>query len=144
MNSPGILLAILTMILWGFSPLLDKLAMRDLSPLAALTVRVTFAAVIVLVFGLFTGVGKELAHAPRHVFLLLLGSAFFGAVAGQALHYAALKYADASRVVPIAAAYPLTAALLAVLILHESVTWPRVVGAALIVGGVTMISLFGA
>lgn len=141
MNWLGIGLAILTMVLWGFSPLFDKLAMRTVSPLAGLTVRVMGAALMVGLFGTFAGVWKEIAHAPRHILLLLVGSALFGAVLGQATHYMALKYAEASRVVPIAAAYPLTTALLAAVLLHESVTWPRVVGALLVISGVALITL---
>ena len=142
MNSTGITLAVITMLLWGISPLLDKLAMREVSPLAGLTLRVMFAALMVGLYGIFAGVGKELAQTPRHIFLLLLGSAFFGAVAGQAAPFMALKYADASRVVPIAAAYPLASAALAVLILHEGLTWPRVLGALLVIAGVSVLTLF--
>ena len=144
MNWLGIGFAIITMVLWGFSPLFDKLAMRAVSPLAGLTVRVLAAAVMVGLFGTFAGVWKEISHAPRHILLLLVGSALFGVVLGQATHYMALKHADASQVVPIAAAYPLTAALLAALFLHESVTWPRVVGALLVISGVALITLFKA
>ncbi len=45
-NWVGIGFAFLTMVLWGFSPLFDKLALRTVSPLAGLTVRVMAAPVL--------------------------------------------------------------------------------------------------
>ena len=44
-----------------------------------------------------------------------------------------------SKIVPIAACYPLVTALLSVLVLKEGVTLSRVVGTALIVSGIWLV-----
>jgi transporter family protein len=58
---------------------------------------------------------------------------------GMWTYYAALKMEATSKIVPIAASYPLVTALLSVLILREEVTLPRVVGTAFIVIGIWFV-----
>ena len=86
---------------------------------------------------------REIAAAPRLAIGAMAGSALLGAALGQAAYYVALRHTDASRVVPVVAAYPLVAVLLAALLVHETLTWPKLLGAALIVGGVALIKIWG-
>ncbi|HEY3398020.1 MAG TPA: EamA family transporter [Armatimonadota bacterium] len=139
MSPTALIFAALAMLLWGASPLFDKLGMKDLSPLAGLTIRVVAAAAMVAIYSLAMGTWKEIAAAPRLSVLYLIGSAVFGATLGQAAYYAAIKHADASQVVPIAAAYPLVTLLLAVPILREGLTVGKGVGVLLVVAGVSLI-----
>ncbi len=134
--------ALLAAVLWGASPLFDRVAMKDLSALAGLTVRVVAAAVMVAVYAVFAGTWREIWVAPRSALLFLLGSAFFGAVTGQLAYYAAIRYDEASRVVPVSAAYPLITMVLAVLILREGLTVYKAAGAVLVVTGIVMIRGF--
>jgi transporter family protein len=134
--------ALLAALLWGASPLFDRVAMRDLSPLAGLTVRVVAAAVMVAVYAAWARTWKEISVAPRSALLFLLGSAFFGAVTGQLAYYAAIRYDEASRVVPVSAAYPLITMVLAVLLLREGLTFSKVAGAVLVVAGIVLIKGF--
>ena len=53
----------------------------------------------------------------------------------------ALERGDVSVVVPVAASYPVFTAVLAVIVLRERLTWRRVIGTAVIVGGVIAITL---
>lgn len=134
--------ALLAAILWGASPLFDRVGMRDLSALAGLTVRVVAAAVMVAIYAAFAGTWREISLAPRSAVLFLLGSAFFGAVTGQLAYYAAIRYDEASRVVPVSAAYPLITMVLGLLILREGLTVYKAVGAVLVVVGIVMIKGF--
>lgn len=52
MHPTAFLLALTAFLLWGCSPLFDKLGMRGLTPLAGLTVRVLAAAVMVGVYSI--------------------------------------------------------------------------------------------
>jgi len=54
-------------------------------------------------------------------------------------YYTALKAGATSKIVPISACYPLVTALLSVLILREGITFPRVIGTALIVSGIWLV-----
>jgi transporter family protein len=72
--------------------------------------------------------------------LLLFGaSGMMAGLLGMWTYYTALKMEATSRIVPIAASYPLVTALLSVLILREGVTLPRIFGTALIVIGIWFV-----
>jgi transporter family protein len=66
-------------------------------------------------------------------------SGMFSGLLGQWTYYKALKYAEASRVVPIVGGYPLIAFALAVLLLGESITAQKLGGAALVVAGIVLL-----
>ena len=51
----------------------------------------------------------------------------------------ALEQGDVSEVVPVAASYPVSTAVLAVIVLRERMTVRRIFGTAVIVGGVIAI-----
>ena len=53
----------------------------------------------------------------------------------------ALEQGDVSEVVPVAASYPVFTAILAVIVLRERMTVRRMLGTAVIVGGVIAITL---
>lgn len=69
-----------------------------------------------------------------------VGSAVLAGLIGQIAYYQALGHADTSLVVPITSAYPLIAAMASIAIFREPVTWPKLLGAALIVAGVVLVS----
>jgi len=58
---------------------------------------------------------------------------------GMWTYYTALKMEATSKIVPIAACYPLVTAFLSVLILKEGVTFQRIIGTALIVSGIWLV-----
>lgn len=143
MSSAAIGFALLAVLFGGAAPLLDKLALREISPLTGMTVRVVAAAVMMGLYGLAVGVGKQIAAAPRHVLWYLVGSALLAAVLGQFAYYAAIKQAQASQVTPLTAAYPLVTLLLAVPLLREGLTVTKALGALLIVAGVILLTAVG-
>ena len=143
MNPSALTYALLALVLWGVSPLFDKLGLARVTPLAGLTVRLLAAGVMGAVLATLAGTWRELAAAPRPALAWFLGSALFGAVLGQLAYYAAQRQEDVTRVLPIAAAYPLISAALAVLLLREGLTVPKIAGAALIVAGIVLIKVWG-
>jgi transporter family protein len=66
-------------------------------------------------------------------------SGMMAGLLGMWTYYEALKMEATSKIVPIAACYPLVTAFLSFLILKEGVTLPRVIGTALIVGGIWLV-----
>ena len=64
-------------------------------------------------------------------------------VLGQLALFKALKFGEASRVVPIAASYPLVTVILAALFLGEKLTVPKVAGVLCIVVGIGLVSGLG-
>jgi len=62
------------------------------------------------------------------------------AVGGLVVLYIALGTGEASKVVPVSAAYPMVTVVLSALALSESLTVARVGGMALVVGGVVLVT----
>jgi len=134
------LYALLTAMLWGFAPLFGKVGLKMVDPLLALGIRTFFVFLIVSFLVIFTGKAKELfALLPSKGAFYVSCEALFGAILGQLFYFYALKGGEASRVVPIASAFPLFTALFAFLFLGEKFQWPKFLGAVLIVGGMILL-----
>jgi transporter family protein len=134
-----ILLLIVTTLLWGFTPILEKVALTKVDPLVGVTIRSALVTAGLFVLTFLVGKGKALMEVDGRSFLLFGASGMMAGLLGMWTYYAALKMEATSKIVPIAASYPLVTALLSVLILREEVTLPRVVGTALIVIGIWFV-----
>ena len=71
--------------------------------------------------------------------ILIIMSGVFSGLLGQWTYYKALKYAEASRVVPIVGGYPLVAFVLAIFLLGESITAQKLCGVMLVVAGIVLL-----
>jgi len=141
MNTQALIAATVAMLAWGAAAVFDKFAMRGIaSPLVALMVRLTVATIAVYIYGIAVGVLPELRTVPRANLIALAIGGLLASLVGQQAYFTAIKYADASRVVPFTASYPVVAMILAVLILKEPLTVPRVVGTLMIIGGLMLVS----
>jgi transporter family protein len=134
-----ILLLIVTTLLWGFTPILEKVALTKVDPLVGVTIRSALVTAGLFVLTFLVGKGKALMEVDGRSFLLFGASGMMAGLLGMWTYYAALKMEATSKIVPIAASYPLVTALLSVLILREEVTLPRVVGTAFIVIGIWFV-----
>jgi len=134
-----LLLVVTAAILWGATPILEKIGLTKVEPLAGVTIRSTIAAVSLLILTLLLGRGRALIDVGGKAFLLFGASGLLAGALGMWAYYAALKMEATSKIVPISASYPLVTALLSVLILREGVTLPRVIGTALIVIGIWFV-----
>jgi len=85
------------------------------------------------------GKGRELIELDGKSILIFGVSGVMAGLLGMWTYYAALKMEATSKIVPIAACYPLVTALLSVFILKEGITLPRVIGTAMIVSGVWLV-----
>ncbi len=132
--------ALVTALLWGIAPVLEKAGLRgNIDPLVAVVIRsLTISFVGLLTMLMLNRLPQFSQISIKNVMLILLGGLIAGFFA-QWTYYHALKMGQASTVVPVAAIYPLVALFLSVLFLGESITWLRLVGVVLVVAGVILI-----
>lgn len=126
------------MFFWGISPALEKLGVSKLSPLTAVSIRSFFVAIILAVFFFSSGGYQEAAKYPRSIGFILLGGLFAGLL-GQLTYFTALKYGEASRVVPIVASYPVLTFIIGISLLGESLTPSKVAGVLLVSAGIFLL-----
>jgi len=141
MQANVIILLILTAILWGTTPILEKKGLETTSPIVGLVFR-NLAVIICVIAAVFiTGKTKEVLSTPPKTMLLFALTGIIAGFLAMLTYFGALKLGATSRIVPISATYPLVAALLGVLILGEQATLLRIFGTVLIIGGVWLVKV---
>lgn len=134
-----VLLLTITALLWGATPILEKMGLAKVDPLIGVTVRSAVVTAGLLILTFLLGKGKALMEVDGKGFLIFGASGLMAGILGMWTYYMALKMEATSKVVPIAACYPLITALLSVLILNEGLSVSRVIGTALIVSGIWLV-----
>lgn len=134
-----LILLLLTAILWGSSPILEKVGLRNTAPLIAVTIRSIGITVALLITLGCLGKIKELFNVEGKTIILFTISGIMAGLLGMWAYFGALKAGATTKVVPIAACYPLITAVLGVVILKENVTLVRLIGTFLIIGGVWLV-----
>ena len=134
-----ILLLIATTLLWGSTPILEKTGLARVDPLIGVTVRSAIVTAGLFLLTFLLGKGKALIELDGKSILLFGASGMMAGLLGMWTYYGALKMEATSKIVPIAACYPLVTVLLSVLVLKEGVTLQRVAGTALIVSGIWLV-----
>ncbi len=134
-----ILLLIVTALLWGATPILEKIGLAKVDPLIGVTIRSAIVTAGLLILTFLLGKGRALIEVDGKGFLIFGASGIMAGILGMWTYYIALKMEATSKIVPIAACYPLVTALLSFLILKEGVTLSRVAGTALIVSGIWLV-----
>jgi len=131
------LLALLTAVIWGFVPILEKAGLGKISPLVGLFWRClgVFLGVLILFLWQHKEIRASFSEVHSGMFLLII-SGFLAAVVGQVFFYTALKNGEASLVVPLAAAYPLFAFIFGVIFFGEHFTLAKAAGIGCIMLGV--------
>jgi transporter family protein len=134
-----ILLLTATALLWGATPIIEKIGLTRIDPLMGVTIRSATVTLGLSILILLSGKGKALMEVDGKGFLIFGASGLMAGLLGMWTYYIALKMGPTSKIVPIAACYPLVTSALSVLILNEGVTIQRVIGTALIVAGVWLV-----
>lgn len=132
--------AMLAAIVWGFAPFIEKMGLVKADPVAGLLMRsvgVTLGGLLLLWDWPRLSLGIT-AMGWKSAVLLALGG-FVASILGQYAFYHALKFGEISRVVPIGASYPLVAMCLGLVLLHEPITLPKLLGALLVVLGTILL-----
>lgn len=138
--SRSFLFAALAALIWGFAPVLEKIGLNGrIEPFTGVVIRTIPIAVLAVAGLLLTGRASEVASVDlKSAFFVAAGGVVAGLV-GQIAFYTALKTGEASVVVPVAATYPLVAFIVSIVFLGEAVTLHKIIGIALVLGGVTLL-----
>jgi transporter family protein len=132
--------AIATALVWGTAPLLEKIGLMKIQVLPGLFLRcigVILGIGLLLLFRL--ELAKEALQAkPQTIFFIILGG-FLASFVGQLFFYKALKLGEVSKVVPLAATYPVVAFILGIIFLSEKITLSKLSGVALVISGILLL-----
>ena len=139
MRTEIILLLFLTAVLWGATPVLEKIGLRKADPVTGVTIRsIAVTAALLLYLG-FAGKLRGIFQVDFKTVVIFSTTGILAGLLGMITYFVALKKGATSQIVPIAATYPLVTAILSVLILGERVTPTRVIGTILIVAGIWFV-----
>ena len=139
-NMRGEILALFAALLWGIAPLFDRIAIVNISPLAANFVRALASFSILLIYLLVSeSIPQLFKISTKALVFLIIAGIMAGAIAGIAYYYS-LKMIGAAKTVPLTSVYPLITVVLAAVLLGESVSLRVYIGAVLIVAGVILVS----
>ena len=135
--SQWILLALVSILLWGAAALLQKMATNDISgSAAALWFLVAFA-----VIGGGMLVYEPLpAEVSAEVWLLVIGLGFMLALGNFTILLAFASGGKASIITPMTGLYPLVSIPIAILALGETMNWRESMGVAFAVAGVVTLA----
>jgi len=140
MQPKAFLFALGAAFLWGAAPMLGKLGLVKADPAVALVLR---SFVICGILTVWAAIGGRLPEVGALITtksgMLIAAEGVLASLLGHLAYYYALKYGEASRVVPVASSFPLFALVLAFFLLGERPSWDKVLGVALIVGGVLLL-----
>jgi transporter family protein len=133
--------AVLASFCWGFAPLFEKIGLRgDIDPVVGVLVR-TFGVLVgvLILIPTVPKLSSRFAEMTLRNWICLGMGGLIASVIGQLCFYRALKIGEISKVVPIGASYPVLAFLLGTLFFHESITWSKAGGIALVIAGVFLL-----
>ncbi len=123
----------------GFTSVIAKLGLAGISGDLGLAIRTYFVFVFVLLFASMVVPAQELSALTLKNVLWLAASAVTTA-GSWIFYYKAIKLGDVSTVALIDKGSVVIALLLSFWVLHEAITPPKLVGCALIVAGLLVIS----
>ena len=132
--------AILAALVWGVAPIVEKAGLARIEPMAGVIIRslgVILGAIILAVFNSHA-VKSAFGAESKTIFFLILGG-IIASILGQIFFYNALKQGEVSKMVPIAATYPLVSFLLGILFFGESFTIVKGLGIGLVIVGVFLL-----
>lgn len=132
-------LLIATVLCWGLTPIIEKIGLTKVSPIVGVTIRSITITVILVVVTILTGDIKDIIKTDVKSISLFSLSGILAGLLGMWTYYQVLKMGATSKIVPLAATYPLVTAMLSILILGEAITLPRIIGTVLIVGGIYLV-----
>ncbi len=135
----GEILALLAALLWGIAPIFDKIVVSSgVSPYTANLIR-AFGAIAFLTLAVLWLRQFDLsAYTGKNLIYLLTAGALGGGLA-MILYYIALKFTQASKVVPLTSIYPLFTVIFSAIALGENISPKVVVGTILIILGVMLV-----
>lgn len=136
----GEVLALVSALLWSVASVLMALGSHRLHVLPLNLIRCTVSSAFFWALLPFYGGLEAFRTVPSSAWLWLVVSVLILLVVGDTLYFRSLNLAGVSWAMPVAGVNPLWAILLAALFVDEPLTWSLLLGALLVVAGVTLLS----
>ncbi|MDH5267354.1 MAG: DMT family transporter [Candidatus Bathyarchaeota archaeon] len=136
----GELAALGAALCWTVSAALYKIALSDAKPISANISRCISTTVFFIACSGVTGRLQYLAALGLDSLILAGLSGVIGLCVGDTLYMLSLKWVGVSRAVPVTCTYPLFTMLFAALFFSEQITLFVLLGAVLIIVGISLIS----
>ena len=136
------LFALITAMAWGVGGYFEKkgLHLGQLSPQVGITIRTAVALVVLSVVSAPQW-GSVLQAGPKALLSLVIGGGMVAGSLGMLCFYAAIKGAPLGQVMPIAFTSPLFGVLMGILHGGERLTLKTLVGMALTIGGIVVLTI---
>ncbi len=136
------LLAVFTSMAWGIGGFFEKkgLHLGGLSPQMGITIR-TAVALVILAAVSFPEWKSLTKAGPQALGMMVVGGGVVAGAVGMLCFYAAIKGAPLGRVMPIAFTSPIWGALLGIILGGEPVTVKSLLGMALTIGGIVVLTV---
>lgn len=141
MQTNIILLLVLTAVLWGITPVMEKKALQNTSPLVGLVFRNFTVSFILILAILFMNKTREVFTTSFRDMILFGLSGIIAGLLAMVTYFSALKLGATSQIVPIAATYPLITAIICILFLGEQLTVIRILGTVFIIIGIWLVKI---
>ncbi len=135
----AVIYALLSALVWGTAPIIFKLGLKGSVPSIVGIFFHNLTATLVALLTLL--ILKESINYPVKDIALIAFGGFISGFLGLFLYYQAVKYGQVSVVAPIVASSPLWSSLLAFMLLGESFSIYKLLGAILVVLGVILLTL---
>ena len=126
---------------WVAYSLIGKVAMKDMSPLAAVTYSCVVGALLLLYPAYLEGINYEITHYTGIEWFGIFYLGFFGSVIGFTWYYQGINAIGVSRAGIFINVVPVSAVILAFFILRETIDPSLVVGAAMVIGGAYLTNI---
>ena len=133
--------ALLTALVWGVVPVLEKTGLGKVEPLTGLFFRCCGVLLGLFLLGVVILRPQQIKSVDPSSALILVLSGFLASFVAQMAFYHGLKIGDVSRVVPVAASFPMIAFVLGVLFLGESFSILKLAGMGLVLAGVWLLKM---
>jgi len=136
------LFALLTAICWGVGGYFEKkgLHMGNLSPTMGITLR-TVVAMIILGIASYPQWKSVPQAGPKALLYMVIGGGVVAGAVGMLCFYTAIKGAPLTKVMPIAFTSPLFGALMGLILGGEPLTAKLVIGTAMTIGGIIVLTI---
>lgn len=138
--SKSVLYALLACLCWGIAPIFEKLGLRQANPIWAIIIRSTLTSVFLLSFVAVQRAPVDLKNWSLSTWLAVLLGGIISVLLAQSFYFKALQGGQVGQIVPIVGAYPLVSAIMAFMLLGESITWTKLSGIVLVVAGIILLS----
>lgn len=134
----GILLAILSVTLWGASNTTARVGLQSIKAASGAILSTATALIIALVITLILDYQALVSVSLAHIgWFALVGVIHFAL--GRLFQYQSMKYIGAARGASITNAFPLFTLIFAFVFLKETLTIPLLIGTLSIVGGISLL-----